>query len=362
MVREYLPFVDWMKCAGIFLIVWGHVAVGTFNRFTPPIYPKQFGVALFIFVIGFSLARETRPRWQVVFNRLFEIYLYGLAIALFLSIVMYATKGTLNLSNYEPLVLGVNVLFNNFPANPTTWYIGTYIHIIVLWAVAVRSVRVRLWMVIACVLVEIPIRATLLSAAGNYIAYMLFTNWAGTFLIGTWFGQNSRDVSESRSAVWLYLGLLLTFLTAWGIFMPARLVEPSFPFSRISAVGPIVDPLVTSACVSLLYATFAVLVFQVTRRLPAPGWVRFFSRNTLFIFIAHMPVFYAIEAPLKAWSPSFAPRAVIQLLVCFVGLALVSEIVTRAIGPKALRDWVGQNLLRSVLAPAVIAQGAAKPR
>src|SRR5204863_1855775 len=118
----------WMKAIGISLIVIGHVAGSLLNQLTPPIYPKQLGVAFFLFAMGFGLARERRPRWQIVRNRLFEIYLFGLAAALLLTALAFWTKGDLNQNNYLPFLGGANVVFNGFPANPTTWYIGTYLH------------------------------------------------------------------------------------------------------------------------------------------------------------------------------------------------------------------------------------------
>src|SRR6478672_3451877 len=73
-----LSFIDWMKTAGIVVIVVGHVAARTSDWMTPPIYPKQLGVAFFVFVTGYTLAREQRPVWRVLFNRLFDVYVFGI--------------------------------------------------------------------------------------------------------------------------------------------------------------------------------------------------------------------------------------------------------------------------------------------
>jgi peptidoglycan/LPS O-acetylase OafA/YrhL len=88
-----LPFVDWLKCLGILLIVTGHVAARPFNHLAPPIYPKQLGVALFLFVLGFGLANETRARRAVLFNRLFDLYLYALPLALIISAFAHVVSG-----------------------------------------------------------------------------------------------------------------------------------------------------------------------------------------------------------------------------------------------------------------------------
>src|SRR5262249_50421656 len=95
--RTYQPFIDWLKCLGMALIVYGHVAAWAPLATLPPINSKQLGVAFFLFSIGYSLTIETRDRWRVVFNRLFDVYLFGLALALLLSVSTYMTIGRLQL-------------------------------------------------------------------------------------------------------------------------------------------------------------------------------------------------------------------------------------------------------------------------
>src|SRR4051812_30253172 len=118
MRTERLPFIDWMKCFGMTLIVLGHVAGAYINHLTPPFYPKQLGVAFFLFVAAFSVARDRRPWSEVLFRRLFEVCLFGLAFALLMSAIVFARQADLNESNYLPFLLGANVLLDNFPANP----------------------------------------------------------------------------------------------------------------------------------------------------------------------------------------------------------------------------------------------------
>ena len=117
--RPY-PFVDWMKALGMGVIVYGHVAHATTVPLTPPIYLKQFGVAFFLFASGFTLARERRSAGETVFNRLFQVYLFGLSLAMLLTIVNVLSGGHGAPSNYLPFAAGLNVIVDNFPANPTT--------------------------------------------------------------------------------------------------------------------------------------------------------------------------------------------------------------------------------------------------
>src|SRR5207249_1275004 len=108
----------------------------------PPIYSKQLGVAFFLFASGYSPTAETREPWRVAFNRLFEIFLFGVPFAVLVSVLSFASGHSLQLSNYLPFLAGANVLVDNFPANPTTWYLGTYTQIVLLWTIVIRRIPV----------------------------------------------------------------------------------------------------------------------------------------------------------------------------------------------------------------------------
>src|SRR5262245_9230597 len=102
MDRPHIDFIDWMKALGMLLIVYGHIAGDSIVHLTPPIYPKQLGVAFFIFIIGWGLARESRHRLQVVYNRLFPVFVLGLSFAVVVSAVAFTMERGLNKSNYLP--------------------------------------------------------------------------------------------------------------------------------------------------------------------------------------------------------------------------------------------------------------------
>lgn len=186
-------FIDWMKAIGMFLIVFGHV-IGSpqhiFNEFTQPIYTKQLGVAFFIFIMGWSLANETSGNWlRILYKRLFPVYFYGIGIALVVSAINWFVVGDLNESNYRPFIFGINVFLNYFPANPSTWYIGTYIHVLFFWALVLRNIQINKWWLIAAMLCEIIVRASLITVDKDFIAYMLLPNWLGVFLLGYCFAN-----------------------------------------------------------------------------------------------------------------------------------------------------------------------------
>jgi hypothetical protein len=189
----------------------------------------------------------------------------------------------------------------------------------------------------------------LLVKAGEFVAYMLFPNWMTVFLLGTWFGQ--RDIwtisaltgtSSHRFGLVFYSLLLAAFAVGWTFAVQPHMLDYSFPFMRLSSLGTPLDAIVTAAAASIVYVCYTLLVFEVVRRIAAPAAVRFIARNTLIVFIAHMPVFYAVDNELKGFP--YFERALIQMLVCLVGLAVVSEIVRRVVRPTVARNWLAARL------------------
>jgi hypothetical protein len=353
------PFIEWMKALGMSVIVYGHVAHGTTEPLTPPIYLKQFGVAFFLFATGYTLARERRSAVEAVFNRLFQVYLFGVSLALILTMVNMWGGGRGAPSNYLPFAAGLNVVVDNFPANPTTWYLGTYIHLLVIWAVWLRRVRVRMWMVFAALALEIPIRAYLMGSAGRFVAYMLFTNWAAVFLLGMLRGGEEPVAQPFRAANRFravpvaqpvrapggYAIALVAFLATWASTMQLLPFERTFPLQSLNGWPTVAGLLFVSASVSLLYSGTTSLLFETTRRLrttPAP--VAFIARNSLIIFLIHMPVYYVLTPILGAWTTSYWTKVAIQLLVCLPGLGLVSEAIVAIVRPGSLRgpvfEWI----------------------
>jgi acetyltransferase-like isoleucine patch superfamily enzyme len=335
----YVPFIDWLKCLGMLVIVYGHVAGWAPLATLPPIMSKQFGVALFMFIIGYSLSRETRGRWRVVFNRLFEIYLFGLGLALILSVTTYLSIGRLQISNYAPLLGGANVIFNFFPANPTTWYLGTYLHVILLWAVFAHRLRVTTPVLLGALLIEVVVRAVLIDTAGRYVAYMLLTNWLTPLLLGAWYGQRSGAAGPERSiGAWPAALGLVGGLVLWAAVVARLPFAFEFPFMKLAVGDPFVGSLVVSMLTSTLYVGVTWLTFQAVMTLAAPAAVRFVARNTLIIFLAHMPLYYVMEPTLTAWIDSRLLRSVLYAVACVIGLGFVSEGLHRLVNTRELRD------------------------
>jgi hypothetical protein len=340
MDRRHIHFVDAMKSLGMLVIVFGHAAGDSIAHLTPPIYPKQLGVALFMFIIGWGLARESRDRFQVVYNRLFPVFFLGLGFAMVMSVVVFLTKGDLNESNYLPFFVGINVLMDNFPANPTTWYIGTYIHILLLWALVLHKLRVRLWMVGIAAVGEILFRAAMLDTGALFRTYMILPNWITVFLLGM--SMHDRQQKAKHSALPVFLLALMGLLIAWSFGAHQVPLDEAFPFRNFVGMSGTGVVLARSACVTLLYVAYAWLVFEITRRLPGYALVAFLSRHTLFIFIAHMPLLFALQEPLRNMIPSYWLRTVLLVLILYPGLAIVSERIMHIFQVEKLRNtlWV----------------------
>ena len=342
MGAQRLYFIDWMKAIGIVLIVYDHLVGSTINFMTPPILPKQIGVSCFLFVLAYVLARERRPVWEVIVRRLFTLYLVGVGTAVILSLCGLMTHGRLQLSNYLPFLGGANVLIlqNAFPANPTTWYIATYVHVVLLWALIGRRLRVRLWMLPCAAVGEVVVRLMLADAAGPYVAYMALPNWLTVLLWGTWLGQHADDVSTNpaecgmitRSAV--ILTILLVF---WPIAGSSFKAYPGFPFEAIGVNAPLAISVYASAVVTLLYVSYVSCLFRLSRRLPTPFPVPFLAHNTLVIFIGHMPVFWVL-APIVEPQLSFWAAKIAEVLICVFGLGVASELIFRVINVESLRN------------------------
>jgi hypothetical protein len=332
------PFAESMKALGMTLIVYGHVAHATTVPLTPPIYLKQLGVAFFLFVTGFTLARERRGALAAVAHRLQPIYGYGIGLALLISLLGAVTGSGLALSNFLPFAAGANVFRDSFPANPTTWYVGTYVHIVLLWALCLRHATIRPWMIAAAVAIEIPVRAALIPYAGSYVAYMLFTNWSAVFLFGMYSGQRQveRHRIDPRTAV-RPLGMLAIWLVASAIGFRAIGILPTFPFMTIAGVPDVLSAALVSAGASALYLGTTGLVFAVTSRFGAAAPVHFIARNSLIIFLAHMPLYFALAPVLSDMGLSYWARAAVQFTVCLPGLALVSEAIRAAVHSTRVR-------------------------
>ena len=332
MNSQRLPFHDWMKAVGMAFIVWGHVAAATTPTLSPPFNLKQLGVAFFVFLCGHSLARERRSPMHVVFNRYFEIFVWGLIGAVTWSAVMLFLKGDANPSNFLPLAGGLQLIDDAFPANPTTWYIGTYLHVLLLWAVLLRGVTIAPRTILLWLPFEIGIRAAAMLALGLYVGYMQLANWIGVLLLGLCVGARGINSLPRRAIL-----PALAFVIGWPIVMGRIEWQLTFPWMSIVGESPIANAIEVSILVSAAYLLYTLAGFALLATLPAMRAVDFLSRNTLIVFIAHMPLYYVLDHLLRG-RLAYWPRVTLEFVLCFVGVSLVSEALRRLTDLPPRRD------------------------
>jgi hypothetical protein len=346
--HHHLPFLDWLKAVGISLIVWGHVAAATTTTWTPPVYPKQLGVAFFVFAMGYTLPQTRRKVWAAVYHRYVEVFLFGSVCALLMSGVGLFQRGDLAESNYLPLVLGLNVFMNAFPANPTTWFIGTYLHLLLFWALFLRKVRITLALLAGSCLLEILGRTLLVQWAGSFVAYMLILNWFTVFLLGIAMGQGLSDRHHVAKATPAFL---LALVIGWPVALAYVQWDLTFPFMSPAGFVSFGAAVGTSAAVSFVYVTYSYTAFMLASLCPRVALVEFVARNTLIVFIAHMPVYYTLESLLRPVVRDYATRVTIEFFICLPVLALLSEGVRAVIRPTELREALARWLLEQRTSP-----------
>jgi len=345
MIHQRQHFVDWMKAFGMFLIVYGHVVgnpYNIFNAMSQPIYTKQLGVAFFVFITGWGLANEKRPALRVVFNRIFPVYFYGVLGAITASILFFIIKGDINESNYMPFVFGINVFVNYFPANPTTWYIGFYLHMILFWAFFLHNRTVEGKHIVVAFIIENLSRIALIKLNQDFTAYMMLTNWITIFLLGHWLHQK-KDIKQQPVFTTVALLVWLSLLCIWG-FVGSPWMDKSFPFRGFTGDFPL-EVTLRSLLVSTIYLLNTWVFFEIFRRLRSNSMVTFFARNTIIIFIAHMLVVYSFAK----WfyqamdMPIWFEKAVL-ILILYAGIGLLSEIIEKAVNVKRIREYTWYTL------------------
>ncbi len=337
-------FIDWMKAVGMALIVFGHFFGDPFNQFTQPVYPKQLGVCFFVFAMGWSLANDRRSTWLVVYNRLFPMYFWGAVIAILLTIIGLIVSAGPQISNYAPFVAGVNVLFNQFPANPTTWFIGTYLHILLIWALWLQHRKVTVSMILVCLIFELTIRGCFIYADRLMTGYMLLPNWGTVLLLGMLF-HDKGDSLKPQAALWL-IPLWAVFTIGWAIGFNAIGLQRDFPFKVLHDERTLIEAAFISIAVSAVYIIQTMFAFVIFRCLNAGVLVRFFARNTIITFIGHMPLYYAV-APIATLlvERGWGKRAII-VVVMYVGLSLLSEALHKLLPINQWRDALWTRLGR----------------
>jgi hypothetical protein len=333
---KHQNFIDLMKAVGMFLIIYGHIVgdpLNLYNQITQPIHTKQIGVAFFVFITGWGLANNTRPALQTVFNRIFPFYFYGILFAMFLSVLFFFMKDDTNPSNYMPFVLGVNVFFNYFPANPTTWYIGTYLHILLFWYFFMQGKTVTKRHLVLAFVIENVVRSVFMAWEQDFIAYMLLPNWLTVFLLGMYLHKKQQVPSTP---------FVFLLIIAWiGVFVLSTSVaniigfDHKFPFRNITSEFVFQTP-VESLLISITYIVHTLFFFEVARRLPGHSVISFFARATLITVIIHIPIIFETAQYFYAFFESKDEARIAFIFVIFIGTAVISEVIQKSVDIKTI--------------------------
>lgn len=345
---KHQSFVDWMKALGMLLIVVGHIFGGTdyiFNTVSQPVYTKQLGVAFFVFITGWSLANETRHGLEVIYNKIFPVYFYGFSFAVLLSTIYFFIGHDINESNYLPFIGGINVFLNYFPANPTTWYIGTYLHLLIFWFYFIQGKTIGKQHIAGAFVIENAVRCLLLSWDQNMTAYMLLPNWLTVFLLGMYL-HNKRDSTWSPKITLLFI-IWVSALIFWSSSSNPPSFDSGFPFRKILLDSGWELPL-RSFIISMAYVVNTLVVLEIARRLPELRLVSFFARNTLILFITHMPIIYAFHSYVYALFEIVWLKKLILIIILYFGISFVSEIIQKLINIKAIRGNVWSILQKAL--------------
>jgi hypothetical protein len=347
------PWIDWLKVAGMQLILFGHTGgESMLPRFFSPINAKQLGVAFFIFATAFTLTHEKRRGVRVVFERFFEVAYLGIFLCMVLSLIHWYTRGDLLESNYLPYIFGLNVYWENaFPANPSTWYVGMYFHLLCLWAVLLRWIPLN-WVTLLIALgTEIFVRAGWLGLQRDYNAYMSVTNWISVFLMGRLAGEHASilDTAAPTStaasqwgppkASWPIAVLAATMLLGNHAIVQSLGITHSNPFGRIPTKSQLISALVTSTHITFLYLAFTAIVVCLLARAPENRSIRFLASNTLWVFLCHMPVRDWLTPYYYSLIPGW-PRQIFNFFLFFVALAYTSKLVRWLLQVGRMKEWV----------------------
>lgn len=187
-------------------------------------------------------------------------------------------------------------------------------------------------------LCEICLRSLLLVSGKSFVAYMLLPNWGTIFLLGFLLAK-IKDVS-TPSGLYPYIGLWFTVFALWAAATNNIGFDASFPFRNM--LNPFYSlafsSFAQSIFITFVYCMHTILFFAIARRLPRLTLISFFSRNTLIIFIAHMPVIYGTSSFIYSLFEPVWLKKIILILLLYVGLAIVSEIISKVLDVKKLRE------------------------
>jgi hypothetical protein len=163
------------------------------------------------------------------------------------------------------------------------------------------------------------------------------------FVLGLYFGQRELPAMHFSYRNVVAGVAIIGLIGFWMLFTERINIENNFPFKIITFSNRMLSLLVTSTAISGLYAMITLLTFRMTMGLWDLGFIRFLARNTLFVFIIHMPLVYLLVPVYYPLVPSLILRIPISLTLFFLIPAVVSEILFKWIDLKHMRKTLFQK-------------------
>lgn len=94
-----------------------------------------------------------------------------------------------------------------------------------------------------------------------------------------------------------------------------------------------------SVLVSANYLAWAGLAYRLAVGFKAPAVIRLLARNTVLVYILHMPLFYAVGTETYARLSEWASASLL-IVFCLFGVAALSEAFGGRGRLRRTRDWL----------------------
>jgi hypothetical protein len=229
--------------------------------------------------------------------------------------------------------------------------------LLVIWALLLRHVTPSWSWFFALMVLEITVRSLWMWFGRDFNAYMSFTSWLPALMAGMILGRDQVDQSTgarafslsaflSKPGTMLFGGILFFgFLFFWTQLVQSYGISKKNPFGRIPTESPLLSIVLTSMSVTLLYVVYTTSLLSFFYRIECPRWVRFLSRHTLWVFLAHMPVRDIVTPLYYPWIEPGWIRQFVNFLVLFVGLAWTSEALSKWVHLPAVCKFLETKVL-----------------
>jgi hypothetical protein len=174
-----------------------------------------------------------------------------------------------------------------------------------------------------------------------FTGYMLITNWLTVFLLGMYMHHQKDNHNNIKALLVILLWIILLF--TWASLLNPLNITKSFPFRLPAEHATLISSIALSVAISFVYLSNTLLAVNFFSRIPANRLVRFFSRNTIFIFIGHMPLYEIAEPIARIFVESGWGKRAIVVFIMYVGLAILSESLHKLLNLNKYKTMLWQR-------------------